>query len=316
MTLAVLHKSTLGAKYLVIQWWFNWTPTSPVIICFSPSEMKWQLKAFPLIDLFHLSDDKMQTEFLWICVALMSSATFVQLADVCQGTESPCCKPVGPTAPWWCSGLKKLHVSRPINEAQHHPSSKKLGHHSFDLVSLFISLPLSRSLSISLFSVLHTHTHTSKIRHRRPFHLRQSSYIENILRKQDGQSVRKPPFGQDGYIPTLRPISYVRTLFLLLARYCFFNVAHIFAKHAGVASTVEAQKQVFSSRGLKSVPQKLLRHEWRVPETISSKPIAVKTRNMIGYQYAVLAARHHGNWHVSLWLPDAPTGIDGNHSWG
>lgn len=35
---------------------------SPMMICFFLSEMKWHPKAFPLIDLFHLSDDKTQTE--------------------------------------------------------------------------------------------------------------------------------------------------------------------------------------------------------------------------------------------------------------
>lgn len=55
---------------------------------------------------------------------------------------------------------------------------------------------------------------------------------------------------------------------------------------------------------------------------------SVKTPNMIGHQHAVPVVCHHGDWHVSLWLPDAPTGRDGafpcstvqnesgNHSWG
>lgn len=70
--------------------------------------------------------DRIQPLF-WIWVALGLSVTFGQCVGACQGTGSPCCKPVGPAAPWWCSGLNKLHVCRSVMEAQHHPSSKKAG---------------------------------------------------------------------------------------------------------------------------------------------------------------------------------------------
>lgn len=166
--------------------------------------MKWQPKAFPLIDLFHLSDDKMQTESntFWIWVALMLSVTFGLCRCEPENRESLlwACTP---RCPWWCSSLKKLHVCRSVMGAQHHPSSKRLGRHSFDLVSLFSEVA---ALSLSLS---YTHIHP-------PQRFRTGSLSVSVSHPMPWE----PSL-------TRQPCS---------CYYCFFNVAHSVAKHAGVAN--------------------------------------------------------------------------------
>lgn len=134
-------------------------------------------------------------------------------------------------------------------ETQRPPSTKRQRRHSFDVVSPMIGSCISVSLS---------HTHTSKTQNRQPIRLCLSSYIENIPRKWDGQSKRKPPLLQDGCIPGhLEPhlvhMNHVSVcLVLLRSPYCYRTPVWQ-SSTAGCCSTEDHQKHTLSSKGHKCI---------------------------------------------------------------
>lgn len=104
----------------------------------------------------------------------------------------------------------------------------------------------------------------------------------------------------------------------------FCNAANNAAEHTSVAQIYSRMLKHRGSSKAEFIMQRSQTHPPQIPQREMEGSwdhllraychSYVKTMNMIGHQHAVLADCHHGDWYVSLWLPDSPTGRDGQQS--